>query len=186
MNSQNTTDAIALAQADPAVAELEATRGVYDMLKPLSCEARTRVLSHVSGLLDVTGVVRPASKQGQSSGAQEEADLQREQKAAPKFSTFAELFSAADPKTHAQNALVAGYWLQVCQGAETFDGFSTNKELKQLSHGLGNITVAINALKNEKPALALQVTKSGRSRQARKTYKLTAAGIRSVEDMING
>ena len=38
----------------PAVAEaaeLDATRAVYDMLKPLGCEAQTRVLDHVYCLL---------------------------------------------------------------------------------------------------------------------------------------
>jgi hypothetical protein len=76
--------------------------------------------------------------------------------------------------------------LQVCQNAETFDGFTANKELKQLGKGMANITIAIDALRNEKPdARALQVGKSGKSQQARKTYKLTVAGIKAVEAMIN-
>jgi hypothetical protein len=32
---------------DAEAAELNATRAVYDMLKPLGCEAQTRVLHHV-------------------------------------------------------------------------------------------------------------------------------------------
>ena len=163
---------------------MDATRKVYEALKSLGGDAQARVLIHVSGLLDIKGVASSARRQSQSND--EEAALQHEQKAAPKFSTLAELFNAADPHTNAQKALVAGYWFQVCQGAETFDGFSANKELKQLGHGLINITAALDDLREAKPALVLQVGKSGKSRQARKTYKLTIAGIKSVEEMIGG
>jgi hypothetical protein len=37
--------------ADAEAAELDATRAVYEMLKPLGCEAQTRVLDHVYNLL---------------------------------------------------------------------------------------------------------------------------------------
>jgi hypothetical protein len=36
---------------DAEAAELNATRAVHDMLKPLGCEAQTRVLDHVYYLL---------------------------------------------------------------------------------------------------------------------------------------
>jgi hypothetical protein len=177
------------AEGDPAMAELNATRTVYETLKSLDGEAQKRVLDHVSGLLDVKRDARRqvVRQQDPSNGEQQDdADIQREEKTAPKYSTFAEVFDAAGPETQSQKALIAGYWLQVCRGAADFDGFSANKEMKQLGHGLQNITVAIEALKNEKPALALQIGKSGKSRQSRKTYKLTVAGIKSVEEMING
>jgi hypothetical protein len=180
MNAQHGTN------TDPALAELEATRKVYEALRSLTPDAQARALSHVSGLLNLDEGARSTHQQSQSPRTQEDAAIQREQKVAPKFANFAELFSAADPQTNAQKALVAGYWLQVCQGAETFDGQSDNRELKQLGHGLPNITAAIDDLKGQKPALALQVGKSGTSKQARKTYKLTVAGIKSVEEMIGG
>jgi hypothetical protein len=179
---------VAETAGDLAMAELDATRAVYEKLKSLSVAAQMRVLDHVSGLLNVEQVARQQLRQQDESNAEqaEDVDIRREEKAAPKFSNFAELFDAAAPKTQAQKALVAGYWLQVCNAAESFDGFSANRELKQLGHGLANITAALDALKNEKPALALQTGKSGKAKQARKTYKLTVAGIRSVEAMING
>ena len=170
-------------EQDDAMAELDATRKVYETLKPLSPDAQERVLHHISGLLKMGGGTR---RQDEMNEVQEAADIEREEKEAPKFSTFADLFDAAEPKTQAQRALVAGYWLQVCQESESFDGFSANKVLKQLGHGLDNVTIAINALKKEKPALALQIGKSGKTQQARKTYKLAIAGIKSVEAMING
>jgi hypothetical protein len=172
------------ADVDPAMAELEATRFVYEKLKPLSPEAQRRVFQHVSGLLALKSDRQPQDTQGVAE-EQNEAIL-HEQEVAPKYDSFADLANAAGPKTHAEKALVAGYWLQVCQNAKTFDGFTANKELKQLGKGMRNITAAINALRNERPALALQVGKSGQSQQSRKTYKLSVDGIKAVEAMING
>jgi hypothetical protein len=42
----------------------------------------------------------------------------------------------------------------------------------------------LGALQGRKPALVRQVAKSGRTRQARKKYKLTTAGISAVRAMI--
>ncbi len=74
----------------------------------------------------------------------------------------------------------------MCQGADSFDSQSANTALKNLGHAIANITMALGALIKQKPALVLQTKKSGKSRQARKTFKLTVAGIKAVEDMING
>ena len=50
MSTQNSITAV-----DGEAAELDATRAVYDMLKPLGCEAQTRVLDHVYCLLRQAG-----------------------------------------------------------------------------------------------------------------------------------
>jgi hypothetical protein len=189
----NTQESAIASDKDPAVAEIDVTRAVYHELKKLPSEAQTRVISHVSGMLAIKVDRQPHHQQQQESQADQGngnegngAELQREQTQAPKFATFAHLFEASGPTTNRQKALVAGYWLQVCQNANTFDGFTANKELKNLGERLPNITVAIDALRREKPSLALQLNKSGSSKQARKTYKLTVPGIKAVEAMING
>jgi len=102
------------------------------------------------------------------------------------FSSFAELYDAAQPKSQSDKALVAGYWLQQSLGGDNFDSFSINKELKNLGEGVPNITSALDTLKGQKPALVLQLKKSGKSRQARKTYKVTVAGLKNVENMLGG
>jgi hypothetical protein len=51
MSKQTSIIAADAEQDDPAAAELDATRTVYDTLKPLGCEAQTRVLDHVYSLL---------------------------------------------------------------------------------------------------------------------------------------
>jgi hypothetical protein len=102
-----------------------------------------------------------------------------------RFSALGELFDAARPQTNGQRALVAGYWLQVCGGANDLSSQAINTELKHLGYGILNITEALEDLKATKPAHAIQLRKSGTSRQARKTYKITEAGIRAVETMIS-
>jgi hypothetical protein len=161
--------------------EFEATRAVYNALEPLDDDARERVVSHVSGMLEINAAAKDDDDE-----VQEEVVVETPADAPTTFKTFAELFDAADPQTAADKALVAGYWLQVCEGGESFDGQRANKELNHLGHKLGNITNALTALNVLKPSLAIQLKKSGNTRQARKTYKITVAGIEAVKAMLNG
>jgi len=101
------------------------------------------------------------------------------------YDSFAELFEAAAASTEREKALVAAFWVQVSQSQPSFGSQPLNDALKDLGHGVGNITDALTALKDDRPALILQLKKSGSSKQARKTYKLTQEGIRRVQDMIN-
>jgi len=107
-----------------------------------------------------------------------------EQAGTTAFGTFAELFDAAQPNTERDKALVAAYWVQVCLNAGNFASQSLNNELKDLGHGVGNITEALSRLKSDRPALILQLKKSGISKQARKVYKLTTEGVKRVQTMI--
>jgi hypothetical protein len=106
--------------------------------------------------------------------------------ASVEFSVFAELYDAANPQTAADCALVGGYWLQVCQGQSTFASQEVNDLLKSQGHPASNITVAFNKLREAKPRLVLQIQKSGKAKQARKTMKLTEEGVRKVRSMVNG
>lgn len=178
-----------MATLDSDELELPTIGTVLTALKGLpDDEARQRVLEYVAARL---GLVAVASKR-QSTGQMELDETETAQEAMDAavsqttFVTFAELFDAAGPKTTAERALVAGYWLQVCQGADSFSGQAANTDLKHLGQAVANITTAVDTLKNQKPALALQLKKSGKSQQARKSYKLTVAGVKAVEAMLNG
>lgn len=96
-----------------------------------------------------------------------------------------DLFDRADPQNQADRVLVVAYWKQVVEGAESFEAFPVSKELKHLGHGIANITGALDTLINQSPKLVLQIAKSGKSRQARKRYKVTREGIRRVLTMVN-
>jgi hypothetical protein len=172
-----------MADSDP---EFLAMQSVYATLQALDEEARGRVLTYVASRLELPklGPLTSVAQESQLPANVQNAATSQDNPTT--FDTLAELFDAAQPVTNAEKALVAGYWVQVCLGSETFDSQSVNKELKNLGDGLANITSAIDSLKSQKPALALQLRKSGRTQQARKTYKITIAGIRSVQNMMNG
>jgi hypothetical protein len=193
------------------VAEFEAIRIVHEALEPLDMAARCRVLGYITNLLDIdlpgspvmSGgggprvSIRPGAEEtgegpataAESVGAPAEqgrpASIARagRQGGGSGFADFSALFAAADPDTNAEKALVAGYWLQICLGQGDFDSQTANKALKSIDRGLVNITHAFTMLREMKPSLALPVSKGGKSQQARKRYKLTVLGIRSVEAM---
>lgn len=164
--------------------EFEAIKVLYAALEPLDDDARTRVINYIIARLDIA-TEGDHDDEPVDAPTDPESLLEQEQGQAPKYSSFAELFDAAQPHRSADKALVAGYWLQVCQSQNDFDGQSANRELKHLGEGIGNITIATNSLKAQKPALVIQLKKSGKSQQARKTYKVTVAGIKAVESMID-
>jgi hypothetical protein len=168
--------------------EFDATRAVYNALEPLDDGARERVVKHVAGILEINAMVKAPEVQAavdeQKSG--DDAEVKPAAEGTPSYKTFAELFDAADPQTASDKAMLAGYWLQVCQQADSFDGQSANKELNHLGHKIGNITNAMAALNALRPSLAIQLAKSGSSQQARKKYKITVAGVEAVKAMING
>ena len=182
--------------SDPK-AEFNAIQSIHGSLQPLDELARIRVLTYILSLLEIdlkVSVGKNPIKGGAPGSAvnlkdDDSGDEPEEPaggKGIPEFSSFAELHDAANPKTNADRALVAAYWFQVSLKQESFNAAEANKELTQLGHKIANITDAIDTCRKQKPALVLQLKKSGTSRQARKTYKISHAGIGSVEAMING
>lgn len=102
----------------------------------------------------------------------------------PVYRSIDELFETGVAKTNTQKALLAAYWFQVVQGGGTFQSFTLNAALKNMGRGILNITDALGGAEAQKPALIMQTSKTGKSRQARKTYKLTTAGVKAVEAML--
>lgn len=104
----------------------------------------------------------------------------------PSFATAADLYDAVRPEMEYEKAITIGYWLQVCNKQDNFTAHDVNGTLKHMGHGVGNITDAFNSAKDRKPALVMQTQKSGTSKQARKMYKLTTAGMRWVDNRLQG
>jgi hypothetical protein len=169
----------------PADPEIQAMETVQAAVDPLSPEARQRVLQWMASRFDLalTGSQRRNPRGG---GAEHGSDdLHGDAPDAP-FATFADLYDAAGPTTDPERALVGGYWYQVVERADSFPAQPVNTALKNLGHPIGNITNALTALKTRTPALVLQLQKRGKTKQGRKVYKLTEAGVRRVTDLING
>lgn len=157
---------------DP-MAELAAMKSVAEALSKLDASARARVLHWAAGSLGVK------TDEGASANRRQDTST-----TSSDFGSFADLYSATSPNTDADRALVAGYWFQFAQGEEDFASQTLNSALKNLGHGVSNITKALETLKAQSPALVMQLRKSGTTQQARKKYKLTAAGKKAVEQLI--
>lgn len=158
--------------------ELEAMGAVVKALEGLDPETLARVLRWAQERYKVV----PAPKQSASSPGPNHGN--GESNGSARFQSLAELFDACQPETDADKALVGGYWVQFGESKPDFGAFEINKALKDLGHPIGNITTAFDTLKARKPSPVLQLKKSGTSRQARKTYKLTVAGKAAVEAMM--
>lgn len=169
-----------------ATKEFEAIKTIHETLKPLGVDGQERVIKYISSLLGIGNVEITSDSIDSTSDVKGPHSIPKPIHTKKEtFGSFAELYDAVGPDTHADKALVAGYWLQVCEGGESFDSLSANNELKHLGHRLPNITAALTKLKGMKPALVLQLKKSGTSKQARKTYKLTMAGEKALHEMLD-
>jgi len=164
--------------------ELSAMQNLLVALEPLDDDARARVLVWAAGRYELTLTAKAGAQEAdQIDEASTVVDV-RPLTGLGSFSTLGELFAAANPGTNGEKALVVGYWLQINGGLTELTGQAINKELKHLGYGIANITNALDELKASKPALAIQLRKSGNSQQARKTYKVTEAGVKHVEALV--
>jgi hypothetical protein len=177
---------------DPAK-EFEAMRTIHATLAGLPLEAQGRVLAYIASVLNITDrVALPSSKaqhranKAQSAGDGNESHDLSTVDASSEFATFADFCNAANPSNGVERVLVAGYWLQVLGQEEGFGSQDANRELKNLGHQSTNITRDLDHLQSGSPKLVIQVKKSGNTRQARKLYKLTHAGISRVKEMLGG
>ncbi len=164
--------------------DIEAFQKVYEALAPLVNDARERVISSVATLLNINSSFSDPKLFMDSILPNIEATIASNYKDEKDFAEFAELFSASRPHSASDRALVAAYWLQVVGGGETFTGQSVNKELSNIGHKIANVTNALSTLRDAKPQQVLQLAKTGTSKQARKTYKLSRVGINRVKTMI--
>lgn len=160
--------------------ETKAIGEIAGIVEELEEDQRGRVIRYILERFNLAGASRDTKVL--AAGLQAESQINT----AAEFEDFASLVDAAHPETDVMRALVAGYWLQVCKGGPNFDAQSANTELKHLGHPSANITMALGALINQTPALVLQLRKSGNTKQARKSYKVTESGIRKVKAMISG
>jgi hypothetical protein len=160
-------------------AELKAMQAMVEALEGVEEGARARVLSWVAKRYGISLDTQKDSSSGGASRAENSGgDVH--------YASFSDLFDAASPKTENESVLVGAFWFQQLQGNADFNSQQINDELKNLGHAVSNVTRTFDRLRETKPALALQIQKSGKSKQARKRYRLTAAGIKEVVRMLAG
>lgn len=161
--------------------EIEAMKNIAEALGGLSEESIRRVLFWAS---DHFGVDFRDLLSNEKIKSEKMSKINSGQKIELLFENFANLYIAADPNTDAEKVLVAGYWFQEIKGHSEIEAYRINKELKNLGYRIGNMTRAFGILIDARPQLAVQLRKSGTSKQARKTYKITNAGKMKVEGML--
>ena len=164
--------------------EFDVMKLFNEKLELLDDSVRARVLAWMFSKFGLPEVAVPRQrKSSEATSGRPDEDRHHNGGRPPKFSSFAELYDAANPQSQVDGALVGAYWLQVCEGADEIGSQALNNQLKNLGAGVGNITQALDRLRNAKPALVLQLKKAGKAKQSRKTYKLTVPGIKTVEAM---
>jgi len=157
-------------------AEAKAIQGLVGVLEPLEETARKRVVTwaaHRYGTL-ASGISSAGMRRPKEGGGAADTN----------FDGFSDLFAAAAPGTEAEMALVGGWW-QTSEGNPDFSSQLVNDQLKHLGHPLTNVTRAFDSLRAQKPALVMQIQKAGKTKQARKLYRLTHAGLELVRQMIS-
>lgn len=152
--------------------EIDAIAKVMEILEPLEEEGRRRVAAYLAQRVGVAEV-----------GSQQPAPHGRD---LASFSTVADAFAAAGPQKGSDKALVVAAYLQASQQSQELTGAQVNKALRDLGHGVKDITTAMQANIDCRPSLMLQLRKSGKSRQAKKTYKVSDAGMSRVDEMLKG
>jgi hypothetical protein len=169
------TSAVPPAPERPLDPELNVLSAISSLLIDLPEESQARIVTWITSRFGAQGAVMMSARHADRSDS---ADQARD------FPDVATLFVAAKPLTGSEKALTVGFWLQECLHHEEWEGFAINSELKHLGHGLKNVTDALNALIDHRPQLVVQLRKSGKTKQARKRYKLTAEGVRKVRQMV--
>lgn len=162
--------------------ELAAMSDIARRLEPLDEAARNRVIAWVTEKLGLK-TIRSTPVPGQPSRP---AVRQPEDSSLQDFQTVADAVASANPDNNRDRALIVAGYLQTAGETDALTGFAVNRELKNLGHGVTSITDVLDGLKQTSPALVIQTRKSGSSRQARKTYRVTAAGFSRISELISG
>ena len=181
VNDGNTT--LETEETSSPETEIEAMYEVAKALGDISQDARQRVLKWAADRFKVSMKLAPVEQPVEAAPGPAHEIATHANNDVP--SDFASLFDATNPGSGPERVLVAGYWFQEIEGHNHIEGYLVNRELKNLGYGVANVTTAFSALMNQQPKLAMQVAKSGKSKQARKRYKLTVEGARTVRRMLD-
>jgi hypothetical protein len=116
---------------------------------------------------------RPRSDAASGGGGEEAGDL-------------GSLLTRWSPTTMSDKALLGAYYLTRARGEDTVTSQAINSELKRNGLAISNITRAIEANMRPDRPLMVQEKKMGSTKQARKQYRITPAGVETVERKLQG
>ncbi len=157
--------------------EVKAMGEVFDTLKELDDEAKSRVIEWTVNKFSLEGHKSLSQKDSERENGND-SDLLS-------YETVSDVFAKAITKTQQDKVLLAAAFLQVKNGLSELTGAEINKELRHLGHGVTNITDVTSQLSTKKPQLIIQTRKEGKSRQAKKKYKVTGEGLKAAKALLN-
>lgn len=159
--------------------EIEVMSTVYQAMKELGNDSQLRILNWLTDKFQLNRELNRLKehKDKINDGSYKGSDIDR-------FSSIDELFSHVDPKGTGQKVLVVASFLQVKYQKTDLTGREINQDLRNLGHGVKNITAAIQPLIDRKPKLMIQTRKAGATKQAQKKYKVTSEGLKVVREML--
>lgn len=166
----------------------DAVKQVADVLKGFDHLERRRILRWCSELFEPPSDRAVADERGEGSVASSISTASVSGvsgNAIEAFGSPGELLAATAAKTDAERALVVAAHLQRAEARESLSAFEINSQLKHLGYRVRNITEAIGAHQRARPALMIQIRKSGNSKQARKAYSVTAPGFAKVQSLLD-
>lgn len=163
--------------------ELNALKVISSELSGLEQDAQQRIVDWAIDAFDLVGKQKPFVSPLSPDCDTAEGIHGSSKSELPEYAHFAELFADAGAKTNEEKVLVAAYWVQVIEGRGSWKSSELQNLLKDLGETVNNISDYLTKAIRRRPARVLQLSKSGNSKQARKTYKLTQPGITLVEQM---
>ena len=169
--------------------ELEALSKVNDAIKNLPEDAKIRVVAWLINKYSIysnqpANASMPPKKLLSENGVEEKEIVEGDGQQIASFSSPAEFFAKCSPSKPSEKILVIAAYLQTKNSEKDLSGFEINQVLKNMGHKVENITHKMDTLMGQKPQLMIQTKKSGNSRQAKKSYRVTDAGIKEVEKLI--
>ena len=170
---------------DPELEELEAMKGVFEILKGLKTEeAKIRVLNWNYTMLKRKNLEKPEDsifEQQNLSFGTNIIDFSQ-------FEEISDMFGSisANVNTEAEKALMVASYLQIKEGKKELISRDISTILTDMGHKVSNITSAINSLMQRRPQWMIQTKKEGNLKQSQKKYKVTQEGIKEAKRILSG
>jgi hypothetical protein len=168
------------------IQEMAAMQAMADAIANLTPAQRRRVAAWLTAYAADEEVAADADATVEPSEALEDTAPEAEAPSQPVSHpvTFDELIAAVAPKTGAQKAAVAGYWLQATEGRQSWKASEVNKLLKSADVKVSSISIVLTNAVQAKNPLVEELGRLGEGERSRKTFTLTAEGIAYVEDRL--
>lgn len=170
--------------------ELEALSKINDTINDLPEDAKIRVVAWLINKYSiysnqpVNASVSP-KKLLSENGVEEKEIVDGNDQLIATFSNPADLFAKCSPSKSGEKILVVAAYLQTKNSGKDLSGYEINQVLKNMGHKVESFSHRMDTLMGQKPQLMIQTKKCGNSKQGKKSYRVTDAGMKEVEKLIN-